>query len=169
MKAMKLVRENINFEKGQDPKKTMKTGLLGDIQRMGVAIPNFKNDHPNWNQEDVDRSTKNFNEDLPKFHYIISKLIECGVDPKVIRIADGTTIAIDCFEVMSGNHVILHTLTEEDAKTLIKICDSVDANQHYENRWNIGRTSLSHYIYVHGDNKWLDNLIETRKKLKNIL
>jgi hypothetical protein len=160
-----IVKESISFERGKDPKETLdigensiyvKTEVFNKIANSGVHI------RLDWDQSGKEK--ERLIKDIYLFKELIDKLIKTGVSTNEMEISHHDSISIKTKQVMNGNWAICHCLTEEDANILIKAFQKFSINS----RENFSMSEDSKYIYVYDKNEWLNDIIENRKKYKNL-
>ncbi|MDD5649225.1 MAG: hypothetical protein PHF86_02225 [Candidatus Nanoarchaeia archaeon] len=161
---MKIVKENINFKRGKDPKQSLDIGkestyskeqILQKFSEMGVEIYiDFDPLNPPKVLENI-YEIKNY----------VENLIDLGVKPSDIEIAYPDSVCVKGFTVKDSNQVLLHCLTEEDAKIIAKTLEKFMIEG---NNINIDRSSMNPYIHFYRKNDWLKDLKENRKKYAKI-
>jgi hypothetical protein len=158
---MKIVKENINFERGQDPKGSMEIGLLKAIEQKGVRISVSRGD-----PEDERKEKEKLKNNAKSMYEVVNLLIESGIDPSKIYISGEHTINIPVYRVISGGmHVIIEVLSHEDGEMLVKVIESLAIAA----RMKVSNNTDSKLIYDYEVSDWLKNLKENREKYKNLL
>ena len=159
---MKLVRENLNFERGKEPIKSMgarqeyvKKQILKDFEKMGINI----------NIDFEPANPPKILENIYEIKEYVDKLLALGVKSEDIEISHPDSIQVNGFSVKDSNLVLIHCLTEEDANIIAKTLEKFMINGDHI---NIDRSSMSPYIHFHKENEWLKNLEENRKKYGKI-
>ena len=164
---MKLIRESISFKRGAEPKETLDIGenssyiknkLFNELEKTGIAF-NLDWSHSGKAKEGViDR--------IHEFLELIEKLLEAGLTYRDMEISHSDSINIRVIQVLNGNRIIHQCLTKEDADIIIKSMKnfSVDGNDGEEIHTSIG----DKFLYLYRNQIWLDNIINNRKKYKNI-
>jgi hypothetical protein len=159
-----IIKEFISFERGQDPKKSLdigenstyvKTEIFNALLKAGIYFHDW--DKTGKNKE---RIIKN----IYIFKKLIDKLITAGLDINSIDLSHPDALDIKTIQVLNVNHVIHHCLTEEDAYIVIDICKKYSIS----GRDNFSISTGTKCIYISDENEWLDNIIENRKKYKNL-
>ena len=162
-----LVRESISFERGKDPKEVLdigennlyvKTKLFNELEEKGISI------NLDWSSTGIEKERTI--ENIYEFMKSIDKLLKAGLTYKDMEISHHDSINIKVIRVMAGNRVIHECLTKEDANILIKAIKNftAGANQKESIITDIG----SHFFYLEDNQKWLDDIIDNRKKYKSI-
>ena len=160
----KLVKEALNFEKNQDPKKSLDIGkdssysheqTLKEISEMGVRVD------IDFNLGNRAKVLQNVN-DLKIF---IDKLVDFGVKPEDMELNNSDSICVKGYTVKDGNQVMFHCLTESDANIAAKTIERFMINTR---DINIDISSMAPYIYIYKENKWLKNLKENRIEYEKI-
>jgi hypothetical protein len=157
---MKLVKENINFERGKDPKESMNVGIMKSLEDKGIRF------WFGWGDGEGEIEKQKLIKNISGMNNLINKLIEVGVDPKKMSISHHDTVEIKVVQILNGNRVIHQCATKEDAEMLRKACQAFDADNDWEERWSFDEGEKM--IYVSRKNTWLDNLFENRKKYSAI-
>jgi hypothetical protein len=158
---MKIVKENINFERGQEPKKSMGIGkeslyskqqIFNKLEKVG--IPFYHSSNEKEEKYLMDQYLKNI--------YIIKEIIQKlqKLNVPIISIEGSTEksvgILIQVYQILDGNHIILSCITKEDAEYLIKEMKKYSF-RNYEN-FSINDDG-EEIIYIFNI-KWLDETIE---------
>ena len=158
---MKIVKENINFERGQDPKVSMEIGLLKALENKGVRINVSRND-PNEEIQEMEKLRNNA-KDMSE---VVNLLIEAGLKPEKIYISGEHNINIKVFRVVSGGmHVIHEVLSIEDGEILAKVIESFAI----ASRIKVSPEQDSKLIYDYEVIDFLKNLKENSEKYKKLL
>lgn len=156
---MKIVKENINFKRGKDPKQSLDIGkessysreqILQKFSEMGVEVS-------------IDFDPLNPPKVLENIYQIkeyVDKLLNLGVKPSDIEIAYPDSVCIKGFTVKDSNQVLLHCLTEKDATIIARTLKKFMING---DRINIDRSSMNPYIHFNKENEWLNGLKENRE------
>jgi hypothetical protein len=155
---MKIVKENINFERGREPKKTMSIGLRKALEEKGIIF------EVDWDPEG--RASQRVEDNIEDVYEFAMALINAGVNPGEIRVSDYTKFFVPCYRVMDGNVVKMETISKEDAEILIQVCKdlSVDSNAN----WRIASDRDEKLIYSEAIPS-LKKIQEIRKKYRKIL
>jgi len=159
---MKLVREHINekFSSESDPVKDMgigKEGMFKNLEKRGVRM------WFGWGDGEGQEEKKKVIENIAEITKFVDKLVEVGFDIKEMSISNHDTISVKTVEVIDSNHVIFNCATGEDARILVDTAKKFSLWE-YDN-FHLGKGE--DMIYVNPEHhKWLDNLIENRKKYK---
>jgi hypothetical protein len=159
---VKLVREHINekFVENSDPVKDLqigKEGIFKDLEKRGVRM---------WFQWDGgEEEKKKVIENIDKIEKVVNKLIEVGFDIKDMEISHVYDIRVKTVQVLDSNHVIFNCASKEDAEILINVAKNFSLWKYDNFNLSEGETTVSVHPEHH---KWLDNLIENRKKYKNL-
>ena len=161
---MKVVKEHIHeaFKEDADPIKDMKIGNIGiykDLESRGFKF------HFTWDggEEEKRKAIDNMRE----IKKVIDKLVEVGCDIKDMQMSHAHDIYIMSKRILSGNRVIFECINEEDAQHIINIALKFSIWQYDNLHIGEGRDQVHVSIYP-TQHVWLDNLIENRKKYKDI-
>jgi hypothetical protein len=167
---MKLVRENIIFEKfveKSDSVKDMgigKEGIFKNLEKRGVRM------WFGWGQREGQESEgeiekKKVIENIFEIEKLINKLIEIGFKSNDMSISHADGIKVKTIMVASSNWAIFHCVTKEDAEIMMDVIRKFSIWQYDNLHLTDGETT----IYVSSKYpEWLINIIENRKKYKNI-
>jgi hypothetical protein len=164
---MKIVKENINFERGLDPKQAMETGIYKEIQNMGVKL------WFGWGEGEGEQQRQKFLKNINQFYNVITKVKELGVNPENMEISDGNTLQITGYDILDGNHVVFHVLTKEDGENVIKMLEKTVFPSAYGHQFSIQQSSSLgsiNFNVLWDDSKqyeFLNNLAKNRNKIKN--
>ena len=155
---MKIVKENINFERGMNPKEAMGIGLYQSLKDKGVRF---------WfTYTDGEIEEAKVLKNISEISRVVNKLIKLGVDPTEMEISRDFDISVAGWDVSRSNHVIHCCLTEDDAKSLINVLKHIEGA---ESAWNYSKGSTLSGLRIDFKNiDWLDKLEEYRKKLRNL-
>lgn len=140
---MKIIRENINFERNTDPKKSMNTGIIQTLKDLGVRI---------W--ENNEENVENIYSNIQEIYEFIELIHKRGVQYKDIEIDGPKDLEINGFKVKDTNVVLVNCLTEKDAQEIIKTLNKTIPTRypdqlHYESDSGIFITISEH------TKKWL--------------
>ena len=158
---MKLVRENINekFTEDSDPVRDMgigKEAMFKDLEkRVRIWF--------GWGDGEGEEEKKKFIENINVITDLVNELEKAGFDVSKMSITHADTISVRCIEVIDSNHVIAYCATKEDANILINAFKKFAIWDY--NNFSIDEGERYVKVYSH---EWLDDLIENRKKYKNI-
>ena len=157
---MKLVREYINFTKSdsqEDFKDRLGVGKIQELEKRGIYF------HLDWDKSGEERYKviKYINE-IEKY---INKLELVGFNIKEMRISHSDGIHVKVIQILDGNRVILECPTRGDAIILIDIIKKLSIHNYDNFKINEGETLIH---FTKQTDKWLNNIIENRKKYKNI-
>lgn len=154
---MKIVKENIDFKRGIDPKEAMKIGTRESLIRMGVEFDTT------WDQ--TGEEDKKVTQNIEKIHETVMLLTKNDVKPEDISISRWNHFYVKVVRVMEGNAVKLECLSEEDGEKLIKVITDLSI-ENYSN-WHLSYgTKL---IYTDHIQDWLKNLKKNRAKYNKII
>lgn len=147
---MGIIRENINFERG-NPQKALNLGFLKSLEKQGVRL------FFDWGTpEEQEKTREKTLENMGEIEEFFSLLKKNGVDPKDMEISSHDCIEINNYQVLDGNHVIHQCLTEEQALGLIEECKKRSINR-YDGNFNISR-GKSNIYFTKYLKEWLKNL-----------
>lgn len=161
---MGIVKEDINFERGKDPKTSLDVGknsrysreqILEKIKNKGIRF-RFTNDPEKENLLDK----------IYEVEKVINKLGYLNVPIKSVTSVFGISIEIEIHEILDSNRVILYCFSEEDANNLIKIL-KMGAFHNYDN-FSTEKSTTSLDI-TYDVLEWLDKFEENREKIKKAL
>jgi hypothetical protein len=154
-----IVKENINFERGQDPKETMELGLLKALENKGIRID------LSWDKEG--QELQRFKDNIKNMYEAVTLLIGVGVRAEKIWISGAHILHVNVHRVINGNHVIHEVLSIEDGENLIKVIDALSIKSGSGSR--VSQEEDSKLIYDYEVIDWLKKLKENREKYKNLL
>lgn len=161
---MKYIKESLyeKFKEEADPITDMKIGKEGifrELEKLGVRT-RFEG----WLvPEDGIKEKKKAIENIVDIKKTITKLIEVGLKYSDIELDSSDCLRIQCVTVLNGNVVIFYCISKEDAQYIINIARKFSV-------WNYDHLDIStgeKRVNVK-DHEWLDNLIENRKRYRNI-
>ncbi|MDD5649226.1 MAG: hypothetical protein PHF86_02230 [Candidatus Nanoarchaeia archaeon] len=163
---LKLVKEALDFERNQEPKKSMSIGkeslyikqqIFNKLEKDGILF------HHSSDEKDEKYLMDQYLKDIYKIKEIIQKLQKLNIPIIIITGSAETSIgiSIQVYQILDGNHVILSCVTKEDAEHLIKEMKKY-AFRNYEN-FSISDDG-EEVIYLF-NTIWLDETIERRKNL----
>lgn len=143
MKKM-LVKENIEFKRGQDSKKGMQVGTYSDEYLESNFFNKLRRVHP----ESIDKIKENPGPYINALH----NLETIGIDPGAIRIiqpfgGSDPEFAIPAYRVIQGNTVSNLTITEEDAQQIIDSISKYDIDKDPD-YLRIDADSSRHYMDI---------------------
>ena len=154
---MKIVKENINFERGLDPKEAMKIGTRESLIRMGVEFDTT------WDQ--TGEEDKKVTQNIDKIHETIMLLTKNGVKPEDISISKWNHFYVKVVRVLEGNAVKMECLSEEDGEKLIKVITDLAIENNPS--WHLSYDTK--LIYTNEIQDWLKNLKKNRAKYNKII
>jgi len=154
---MKIVKENINFERGKDPKEAMKIGTRESLIRMGVEFDTT------WDQSGEE--DKKVNQNIDKIHETVMLLTKNGVEPGDISISKWNHFYVKVFRVLEGNAVKFECLSEDDGKKIIQVLLDLSIENHPS--WHLNQDTK--LIYTNEIQDWLKNLKKNRAKYNKII
>jgi hypothetical protein len=145
-----LVRENIDFERGQDPKKSLDIGFLKSLENQGVRI------WFGWGDGEGEKEKEQSLENISTIKEYFDLLKKNGVDPHDMEISHHDFFRIKTHQVQDGNRVIFDCLTKEHAQKIIQECEKFSINS-YGGNFSItrGETHINFTKYM---KNWLENL-----------
>ncbi|HPI81894.1 MAG TPA: hypothetical protein PK122_01560 [Candidatus Paceibacterota bacterium] len=152
-----LVRENINFERGKNPKDALEIGIRKSLEQKGVE---FDTTWDKSGEED-----KKVNLHIENIAKTVELLMNAGVNPEDISISKWNHFYVRVVRVLEGNAVKFECLSEDDGKKLIQVLTDLAI----ENRpqWHLSwDTKL---VYTDDIQDWLKNLKKNREKYSKIL
>jgi hypothetical protein len=152
-----IVKENINFERGKEPKEALQIGIRKSLERMGVEFD------MTWDQ--TGEAEVKVNENIEKINKTIKLLVDVGVKPEDISISKWNHFYVKVFRVLEGNAVKLECLSEDDGNKLIKVITELSI----ENKPNWYLSPDTKLIYTDEIQNWLKNLKKNREKYSKIL
>jgi hypothetical protein len=144
-----IIRENINFERG-DPKKTLDIGILKFLEDQGVRL------WFGWGDGEGEIEKEKTLENISAVKEYFDLLKKNGVDPNDMEISHHDFFRIKSYQVQDGNRVIFDCLNEKQAKDLIKECEK-RAISTYGANFSISRGE-THINFTKYMKKWLENL-----------
>jgi len=159
---MKLIREQLyeKFTENTDPVKDLqigKEGIFKNLEKRGVRM---------WFQWDGgEEEKKKVIENIVEIEGVVNKLIKAGFDIKDMEISHVYNIRVKIVQVIDSNQIIFHCATKEDAEILIGVTKNFSLWKYDNFRLGEGETTVSTHPEHH---KWLDDLIENRKKYKSL-
>ena len=153
---MKIIRENINFERGKDPKESLNLGGLEYFKMQGVRLFFNWGQYPKENRFEGEEARKKAIKNIKKIREYFDLLKKNGVDPHDMEISDHDSISIDSYEVIEGNRVIFNCLNQKQAEELIEECKKKAIYNHGTD-FRIERRDMYIYFTEYMKN-WLENL-----------
>ena len=156
---MKIVKEDINFERNQDPKKSMDIGKESSYAKKQLFDKLDKKVRFNLGRE-PEESMKGLLDNIFEIEKAVEKLQKMDIKIEYISYFYGVSIQINVFNILDSNHVILKCLTEKDANILINIIKKL--SYHSYDNFKIDSETFSISLK---DLNWFDQLEKNRKEL----
>jgi len=157
---MKLVREHINFKKPESKeefKDNLGVGKIQELEKRGVYF------NLDWDKTGEERNKVIKNIDVIEEY--INKLESVGFDIKKIRISHSDGICVKVIQVLDGNRVILECPSKGDAIILIDTILKLSIYNYDQFKLDDGEATIH---FTSQTDEWLNNIVENRKKYKNI-
>jgi hypothetical protein len=136
---MKIVKEELGFERTGDVKKGLDVGKYSTLN-IEKKLKSYENKgmKVNLDWDKTGENRKKVFKNFKRIEWVIEKLMELGVKPKDIRISHPTNVDVNSYTVLDGNNVLFYCLTERDAEIGIDFMESIPIP-----RWNTFRYSIS--------------------------
>lgn len=161
MKA-KYIHETLGFNEDSDPVEDMGIGneaIFQDLKRRGIRM-----EFVSYLSKDGPQNKEELIKNIREVEKLVNKLVEVGFDIKKMKLSWSSRILVNTYAAVTPVGYF-HCATEEDAQIIL---NTVKKFSMWDNNvFDIREEST--WVYMDPDRRqWLDNLIENRKKYKNI-